>query len=53
MHEAWAEFPIDIEQLDEESDCFVLAPRFCGTGVGSETAHGGKLKRSLIADQLA
>jgi hypothetical protein len=35
MHEAWREFRIDIEQMDEEGDCFVLALRFRGTGVGS------------------
>jgi ketosteroid isomerase-like protein len=28
MHEAWGEFRIDIEQMDEESDCFVLELRW-------------------------
>jgi hypothetical protein len=35
MHAAWEEFRIDIEQMDEEGDRFVLALRFRGTGVGS------------------
>src|SRR5438477_2778651 len=35
MHEAWGEFRIDIEQMDEDGDSFVLALRFRGTGVGS------------------
>jgi ketosteroid isomerase-like protein len=35
MYEAWEEFRIDIERLDEECDCFVLALRFRGTGAGS------------------
>jgi ketosteroid isomerase-like protein len=35
MHEAWAEFRIDIEQMDEAADSFVLALRFRGTGAGS------------------
>jgi hypothetical protein len=35
MHEAWGEFRIDIDHVYEASDCFVLALRFRGTGVGS------------------
>ena len=30
MHEAWKEFRMDIEQMDDEGDCFVLALRFAG-----------------------
>jgi ketosteroid isomerase-like protein len=35
MHEAWGEFRIDIEHMDEERDCFVLALSFRATGAGS------------------
>ncbi len=35
MHDAWAEFRIDIEQMDEAADSFVLALRFRGTGAVS------------------
>ena len=35
MHEAWTEFRIDIEEMDEEGDCFVVALRYRGTGAGS------------------
>jgi ketosteroid isomerase-like protein len=35
MHEPWEVFRIDIEQIDEEGDCFALALRFRAKGVDS------------------
>jgi quercetin dioxygenase-like cupin family protein/ketosteroid isomerase-like protein len=35
MHEPWEKFRIDIEEIDEQGDCFVLKLRFRGTGVDS------------------
>jgi ketosteroid isomerase-like protein len=35
MHEPWEVFRIDIEQIDEEGDCFAVAVRFRAKGVDS------------------
>jgi ketosteroid isomerase-like protein len=35
LHAPWEVFRIDIEQIEEEGDCFTLAIRFRGKGVDS------------------
>jgi ketosteroid isomerase-like protein len=35
MHEPWEKFRVEIEQMDEQGDRFVLALRLRATGVGS------------------
>lgn len=35
MHEPWEKFRIDVDQIDEQGDCFVLTLRFRAEGVDS------------------
>jgi ketosteroid isomerase-like protein len=35
MHEPWEKFRIDIEQIDEEGDCYTVALRFRAKGIDS------------------
>ena len=56
MHEAWEVFDIDVEQIDEEGDCFTTAVRFRGKGVDSGVevemrfAHGLRIRDGLLAE---
>lgn len=56
MHEAWEVFDIDVEQIDEEGDCFTTAVRFRGEGVDSgievemRFAHGLRVRDGLLAE---
>jgi ketosteroid isomerase-like protein len=59
MHEAWKEFRIDIAEMDEEGDCFVLALRFRATGAGSGVkvdlrfANAIRIREGLQADLVS
>jgi hypothetical protein len=48
MHEAWDEFRIDVERMDEARGCFVLALRLRGTGVGSGVVVDVKFANAVL-----
>jgi ketosteroid isomerase-like protein len=56
MREAWEMFDIDVEQIDEEGDCFTTAIRFRGKGADSgievkmRFAHGLRIRDGLLAE---
>jgi ketosteroid isomerase-like protein len=56
MHEAWEMFDIDVEQIDQEGDCFTTAIRFRAKGADSGVevemrfAHGLRIRDGLLAE---
>src|SRR5881628_301675 len=56
LREAWEVFRIDIEQIEEKGDCFVVAIRFRAKGVGSGVdvdmrfGHAITMRDSLVTE---
>lgn len=59
MHEPWGMFRIDIEQMDEQGDCFVMTLRFRATGIDSGVkvdmrfANAIRMREGLIVEIIS